>query len=120
MPAANMGVSAGDQIYLDRAFACTCLLPTWVPVQVINCNLRSDETRKQVFGELRTLRSCRHRKIVRYYESFYDNGAVTIAMEYMDRGSLADLFTSFRHVPEHFLAMMMAQVGLMLSWPLMQ
>lgn len=79
-------------------------------LQVINCNLRAEHIRKQVFGELRTLRSCRHCNIVRYHESFYDNGAVTIAMEYMDRGSLADVFVAFGHVPEHFLAMILAQV----------
>lgn len=79
-------------------------------LKVINCNLRAEHIRKQVFGELRTLRSCRHCNIVRYHESFYDNGAVTIAMEYMDRGSLADVFVAFGHVPEHFLAMILAQV----------
>lgn len=92
-----------------RVHMLTTCKPGWS--QVINCNLRSDQTRKQIFGELRTLRSSRHPKIVRYYESFYDNGAVTIAMEYMDRGSIADLFVAFRHVPEHFLSMVMAQVG---------
>ena len=97
-----------------------------MPAQVIRCNLRSDNTRKQIFGELRTLRSCRHPRIVRYMESFYDNGTVTIAMEFMNRGSMADLFKAFGHMPEHFLAMMMTQVrGLLpelpsLRWQLVQ
>ncbi|KAK9799825.1 hypothetical protein WJX73_006001 [Symbiochloris irregularis] len=82
----------------------------FIVLKVIRCNLRSDNTRKQIFGELRTLRSCAHPKIVRYMESFYDNGTVTIAMEFMDRGSMADLFRAFGHVPEHFLAMMITQV----------
>lgn len=65
----------------------------------------------QVFGELRTLRSCRHPCIVKYHESFFDNGAVTIAMEYMNRGSLADLFSKCPSVPERFLALIVAQVS---------
>ena len=56
------------------------------------------------------LRSCRHANIVRYHESFFDDGAVTIVMEYLNRGSLSDLFTNFKHIPERFLALIMTQV----------
>ena len=65
----------------------------------------------QVFGELRTLRSCRHPCIVKYHESFFDNGAVTIAMEYMNRGSLADLFGKGLKLPERFLALIAFQAS---------
>ena len=57
------------------------------------------------------LRSCRHANIVRYDESFFDDGAVTIVMEYLNRGSLSDLFTSYKQIPERFLALIMTQVG---------
>ena len=56
------------------------------------------------------LRSCRHANIVRYHESFFDQGAVTIVMEYLNRGSLADLFSSCKQLPERLLAVIMTQV----------
>ena len=57
------------------------------------------------------LRSCRHANIVRYHESFFDDGAVTIVMEYLNRGSLSDLFTNYKQIPERFLALIMTQVA---------
>ncbi len=45
----------------------------------------------QVTTELRTLYGADHPNVVRYYAAFFDNGAITIAMEYCDAGSLADL-----------------------------
>lgn len=45
----------------------------------------------QVTTELRTLYGAAHRNVVKYSAAFFDNGAITIAMEYCDAGSLADL-----------------------------
>ncbi|MFS7982747.1 putative mitogen-activated protein kinase kinase STE-STE7 family [Helianthus anomalus] len=38
------------------------------------------------------------------YQSFYDNGAVSIILEYMDGGSLADFLKTVRSIPEPYLA----------------
>ena len=57
------------------------------------------------------LRSCRHANIVCYHESFFDDGAVTIVMEYLNRGSLSDLFTNYKQIPERFLALIVTQVA---------
>ncbi|GLC37190.1 hypothetical protein PLESTB_000989600 [Pleodorina starrii] len=60
-------------------------------LKVIQFDVSSDTVRKQVTTELRTLYGADHRNVVRYYAAFFDNGAITIAMEYCDAGSLADL-----------------------------
>ncbi|GFR43084.1 hypothetical protein Agub_g4091 [Astrephomene gubernaculifera] len=60
-------------------------------LKVIQFDVSSDTVRKQVTTELRTLYGADHRNVVRYYAAFFDNGAITIAMEYCDAGSLGDL-----------------------------
>jgi hypothetical protein len=60
-------------------------------LKVIQFDVSSDVTRKQVTTELRTLYGASHPHVVRYHQAFFDNGAITIVMEYMDGGSLADV-----------------------------
>lgn len=45
----------------------------------------------QVIMELRTMHAIVHSGVLRSFESFLDNGAIVIMMEYMDGGSLADI-----------------------------
>lgn len=40
----------------------------------------------------------------RYHQAFFDNGAITILMEYMDKGSLADLLKVHAKIPERYVA----------------
>ncbi|EFJ51614.1 hypothetical protein VOLCADRAFT_73333 [Volvox carteri f. nagariensis] len=60
-------------------------------LKVIQFDVSSDVIRKQVTTELRTLYGAAHRNVVKYSAAWFDNGAITIAMEYCDAGSLADL-----------------------------
>lgn len=50
----------------------------------------------QVTTELRSLAGSRHPHVVAYRQSYLANGAVTILMEHMDAGSLADLLARVR------------------------
>ena len=63
----------------------------------------------QVTTELRTLYGASHPHIVKYYQSFFDNGAITILVEYMDGGALADILKGKR-VPEKYVAEIGRQV----------
>ncbi|KAG2423998.1 hypothetical protein HXX76_014824 [Chlamydomonas incerta] len=63
----------------------------YMVLKVIQFDVSSDTVRKQVTTELRTLYGAAHPAVVRYFGAFFDNGAITIAMEYCDAGSLADL-----------------------------
>lgn len=67
-------------------------------LKVIQFDVSSDVVRKQVTTELRTLYGARHPHVVRYYQAFFDNGAITIVMEFMDKGSLADVLKQRKKV----------------------
>ena len=60
-------------------------------LKVINFDVNSEQLRKQVIMELKTLYGAQHPHIVQYHQSYFANGAITILMEYMDGGSLYDL-----------------------------
>ena len=45
-------------------------------------------------------------------KAFFDNGAITIVMEYMDGGSLADLLKHHKGLPEPYIAELARQVGM--------
>ncbi len=67
--------------------------------------------------ELRTLYGASNRNIVRYHQAFFDNGAITIVMEYCDGGSLADVLRAMgktrpgQPLPERFVAEIARQVS---------
>ena len=44
------------------------------------------------------------------YQSFYENGVISIILEYMDGGSLADLLKKVKTIPESYLAAICKQV----------
>uniref|UniRef100_A0A1D1Z959 mitogen-activated protein kinase kinase n=1 Tax=Anthurium amnicola TaxID=1678845 RepID=A0A1D1Z959_9ARAE len=73
-----------------------------------------EETRKQIAQELKINYSINHSSqcpyIVAYYQSFYDNGVITIVLEYMDGGSLADFLKKVKSIPEPYLAAICKQV----------
>jgi serine/threonine protein kinase len=78
--------------------------------KVIPFDARCDETRKRVCMELRTLYGAGSPYVVKYYQSFLANGAITIVMEYLDGGSLADVLKRVPRLPEPHLAEVARQV----------
>ncbi|KAJ9533318.1 hypothetical protein QJQ45_026362 [Haematococcus lacustris] len=89
-------------------------------LKVIQFDVSSDTIRKQVTTELRTLYGASHQNIVKYHQAFFDNGAITIVMEYCDGGSLADVLRAVSRtrpgqaVPEKYIAEIARQVPDML------
>jgi len=80
-------------------------------LKVIQFDVQSDQLRKQVTQELRMLHSMDNQYVVRYYQSFFDNGAITAVMEYMDGGTLAHLCSAHRNgIAEKYLAEIARQV----------
>jgi Protein kinase domain len=51
----------------------------------------TEDMRKQIILELRTLHESSHPSIVSFFGGFYQEGSVYLALEYMDCGSLLDL-----------------------------
>ena len=69
-----------------------------------------EEIRKQIVQELKInqVSQCSH--VVSCYHSFYHNGAVSLVLEYMDRGSLVDVIRQVKTIPEPYLAVVCKQV----------
>ncbi|THU52963.1 hypothetical protein C4D60_Mb10t09420 [Musa balbisiana] len=78
-------------------------------IQVIELNIQ-DSVRKQIAQELRISLSTQCPCVVACYQCFYYNGAISIVLEYMDGGSLADFLNSVKTVPEPYLAAICKQV----------
>ncbi|KAK9862805.1 hypothetical protein WJX84_006068 [Apatococcus fuscideae] len=80
-------------------------------LKVIQFDTRQEQVRKQVSMELRTLAEANHRSIVRFYQSFLNDGAVVIVMEHMDAGSMADVLQKHRSISEPYLAQIALQAS---------
>eukprot|EP00877_Chromochloris_zofingiensis_P000601 jgi/Chrzof1/10541/Cz05g02170.t1_MAPK2 len=79
-------------------------------LKVIQFDVNSEQLRRQVMTELKTLYGARHQHIVQYHQSYFANGAITILMEFMDAGTLFDLLQKVRRIPEPYLADLARQV----------
>ncbi|PRQ46909.1 putative mitogen-activated protein kinase kinase STE-STE7 family [Rosa chinensis] len=78
-------------------------------LKVIQMNIQ-ESIRKQIAQELKINQSSQCPYIVVCYQSFYDNGCISIILEYMDGGSLADLLKKVRSIPEPYISAMCKQV----------
>ena len=84
--------------------------PTGTVLALKSVQMNVEETtRKQIIQELRTLYSTFCRQIVGCRGAFYSDGKVSIVLEHMDAGSLADL-ASVGPAPERVLARIARQV----------
>lgn len=77
--------------------------------QVIQVNVL-ESVRRQIARELKINQCSQCPFLVVCYQCFYDNGAISIVLEYMDGGSLADLLKKVRTIPEPHLAAICKQV----------
>ncbi|CAL9102047.1 unnamed protein product [Musa textilis] len=78
-------------------------------VKVIQMNIQ-ENIQKQIAQELRINLSTRSPFVVLCYQCFYDNGVISIVLEYMDGGSLADFLKNVKTIPEAYLAAICKQV----------
>ena len=69
-----------------------------------------ESMRKQIAQELKINESAQCPYVVVCYQSFYNNGVISIILEYMDGGSLADLLKKVKTIPEAYLAAICKQV----------
>ncbi|KAF5458804.1 hypothetical protein F2P56_022807 [Juglans regia] len=78
-------------------------------LKVIQMNIE-ESYRRQIAQELKINQSAQCSYVVVCYQSFYDNGAISIILEYMDGGSLLDFLKKVKTVPEPYLAAICKQV----------
>jgi len=78
---------------------------------VIQMNIH-EAVRKQIVQELKINQSSQFPYVVVCYHSFYNNGIISIVLEYMDGGSLADIIKQVKQIPEPFLAVISKHVSI--------
>ncbi|WOL08164.1 mitogen-activated protein kinase kinase 2 isoform X1 [Canna indica] len=78
-------------------------------LKVIELNIQ-DSARRQIAQELRISMSTQCPYIIVCYQCFYYNGVISVVLEYMDGGSLADFLKSVKTIPEPYLAAICNQV----------
>jgi mitogen-activated protein kinase kinase 1 len=69
-----------------------------------------ESVRKQIVQELKINQATQSPHIVLCHQSFYHNGVIYLVLEYMDRGSLADIIKQVKTVLEPYLAVLCKQV----------
>ncbi|XP_042424337.1 mitogen-activated protein kinase kinase 1-like [Zingiber officinale] len=69
-----------------------------------------ETVRKQIVQELKINKASQCPHIVVCYHSFYHNGVISLVLEYMDRGSLADVLKQVQTILEPYLAVICKQV----------
>ncbi|KAL2251072.1 UNVERIFIED_CONTAM: Mitogen-activated protein kinase kinase 2 [Sesamum indicum] len=78
-------------------------------LKVIQMNIE-ESVRRHIAQELKINQSSKCPNIVICYQCFYDNGTISIILEYMDGGSLTDLLKKVNMIPEPYLAVICKQV----------
>ncbi|CAH2077896.1 unnamed protein product [Thlaspi arvense] len=77
-------------------------------MKVIQMNIQ-EEVRKQIVQELKINQASQCPHVVVCYHSFYHNGAFSLVLEYMDRGSLGDVIRQVKTILEPYLAVVCKQ-----------
>ena len=78
-------------------------------VKTVQMNVQA-EVRKNLLAELRALHQIRSPHVVPCVGAFFDDGAVSIVLEFMDGGSLSDVTRALGRIPERHLAAFAAQI----------
>lgn len=79
-------------------------------LKVIQMNIQEETFRKQIVQELKINQASQCPYVVVCYHAFYNNGVISIVLEYMDGGSLADVIRHFKKIPEPYLGLICKQV----------
>ena len=61
-------------------------------------------------NEVKILHSCKCDNIVKCYATYFDNGAINILLEFMDKGTLADILKKVKKIPENILGHITFQI----------
>ena len=84
--------------------------PTQTPLALKIINLFDKSKREQLIREIITLYDAQCPNLITFYGAFYREGSITIALEYMDGGSLANVLDQVGPIPERVLASIAYQI----------
>jgi serine/threonine protein kinase len=73
--------------------------------------LKNDEKMKNLIEtEIKILHGCQCDNIIKCYASYFDQGAIKIILEFMDKGTLTDITKKVGKVPENIIGMISYQI----------
>jgi len=73
--------------------------------------LKNDAQMKTLIeNEVKILHSCQSENIIKCYATYFDNGAINILLEFMDKGTLADVLKKVNKIPEKILGYITYQI----------
>tara|TARA_B100000482_G_scaffold176316_1_gene146060 strand:- start:545 stop:1069 length:525 start_codon:yes stop_codon:yes gene_type:complete len=78
-----------SSVVLEATYTCVRRGPLTIALKVINMFERSK--RDQLIREIKSLYDCECPAIIGFYGAFYREGAISIALEFMNGGSLANV-----------------------------
>lgn len=84
--------------------------PTKTKLALKVINLFERNKREQLIREIITLYDAQCPSLITFYGAFHREGSITIALEYMDGGSLANVLDQVGPIPEYVLASIAFQV----------
>ena len=84
--------------------------PSGTPLALKVINVYEKGKREQLIREIETLYNAQCPNLITFYGAFHREGSVTIALEYMDGGSLANVLDQIGSIPQSVLANVAFQV----------
>ncbi|TDH67555.1 hypothetical protein CCR75_006921 [Bremia lactucae] len=109
----------GGKIIGRGASGCvliSCHRPTNTPLALKMINMYDKTRREQIIREINALFDAECPCLVTFYGAFLRDGAVVLALEYMDGGSLENVIHQLGTIPEHVLASVAFQILHALSY----
>ncbi|GFP92348.1 mitogen-activated protein kinase kinase 3 [Phtheirospermum japonicum] len=108
-------IGSGASSVVQRAIH----IPNHRIIALKKINIFEKEKRQQLLTEIRTLceAPC-YQGLVQFYGAFYmpDSGQISIALEYMDGGSFADIIRIRKRIPERVLSVMVHRLLIGLNY----
>lgn len=109
----------GGQVIGRGASGCVLISrhrPTNTPLALKIINMYDKTKREQIIREINALFDAKCPCLVTFFGAFLRDGAVVLALEYMDGGSLENVIHQLGTVPEHVLASVAFQILHALSY----
>ena len=69
-----------------------------------------EKTKNQIETEVKLSTLLKHENIIRIYATYFLKGRINFVMEYMDKGTIADILKKIKKIPEKFVGLITYQV----------